>query len=234
MNLLDTVEGALNVIQDMFHRMREIMVQASNGTNSQDEIDALQREVNEIINEIGDIAGSVRDNNERTLITDNFDAYFNRPLQVGAFEGEQFILPFRAGPGAVPEATGVEVDINDDGGAANSELVEYLPDTSFSLDELHLVGSSVDSVSGNNINITLNDMDIMISNIARMRSSVGSWRNSLESRIAYMNSAIENVTASRSRIVDTDVAEESSKLIKSQILQQSASAMLSQANSSLT
>ena len=50
-------------------------------------------------------------------------------------------------------------------------------------------------------------MDQMLANLSRMRSYVGSVQNSLESKMSYIDVAIENVTASRSRIVDTDVAE---------------------------
>jgi flagellin len=71
----------------------------------------------------------------------------------------------------------------------------------------------------------------MIENISRMRSYIGASQNALESKIDYMEIAIENASTSRSRILDVDVALESSVLVRNQILQQSASTMLSQANS---
>ena len=64
-----------------------------------------------------------------------------------------------------------------------------------------------------------------------MRSELGAAQNSLESKAEYLNVARENASASRSRIKDVDVAAESSDMIKNQIIQQSAAAMLSQANS---
>ena len=63
-----------------------------------------------------------------------------------------------------------------------------------------------------------------------MRSELGAIQNSLESKAEYLNVAKENASASRSRIRDVDVAKESSDMVKNQILQQSAAAMLSQAN----
>ena len=90
----------------------------------------------------------------------------------------------------------------------------------------------VDSIAGaaNNVTPTLDDIDTMITNLSRMRSYLGAMQNSLESKIEYLDVANENITASRSRIRDVDVASESSHLIKNQILQQSAAAMLGQAN----
>ena len=70
----------------------------------------------------------------------------------------------------------------------------------------------------------------MIDNISRMRSYLGATQNALESKLEYMDIAMENAQSSRSRIQDVDVAYESSILVKNQILQQTASAMLSQAN----
>ena len=55
-------------------------------------------------------------------------------------------------------------------------------------------------------------------------------QNAYESHLAYADIAIENMSSASSRIMDADIADSSSELIKKQILQQSASAMLSQAN----
>jgi flagellin len=63
-----------------------------------------------------------------------------------------------------------------------------------------------------------------------MRSYIGASQNALESKIEYMDVALENASASRSRIQDVDVAKESSILVRNQILQQTSAAMLSQAN----
>jgi flagellin len=54
--------------------------------------------------------------------------------------------------------------------------------------------------------------------------------NALESKMDYIRLQEENLSASRSRIRDVDVARESSDLIRNQILQQAAASMLTQAN----
>jgi len=70
----------------------------------------------------------------------------------------------------------------------------------------------------------------MITNVSKMRSYLGAMQNSLESRVDYLDVAIENNSSSRSRVKDADIAAESSNMLKNQILQQSAASMLSQAN----
>ena len=71
----------------------------------------------------------------------------------------------------------------------------------------------------------------MIDNISRMRSTVGAYENSLQSNLEYLDRYSESLEGARSRVRDVDVASESANLLQNQILQQTASAMLSQANS---
>ena len=64
-----------------------------------------------------------------------------------------------------------------------------------------------------------------------MRSTVGAYENSLQSNMDYLDRYGESLRGARSRIQDVDVAAESAEVTRGQILQQSAAAMLSQANS---
>ena len=63
------------------------------------------------------------------------------------------------------------------------------------------------------------------------RASLGAYQNRFESVVASVQTTSENLSASRSRVVDADFAQETANLTKAQILQQSGIAMLSQANS---
>ena len=62
------------------------------------------------------------------------------------------------------------------------------------------------------------------------RSSLGALQNQLEFTISNVTELSSNLSASRSRVVDTDYATETASLTKGQILQQAATAMLAQAN----
>jgi flagellin len=135
-------------------------------------------------------------------------------------------------------STGTGIDINIAQARAGTtadfgSLVEGISTTNFALNRLHLsTATGVNSVEGSTTNVTatLTDVDVVINNLSRMRSYLGAKQNSLESKSEYLDVAIENSSAARSRIKDVDVASESSHLLKNQILQQAAATMLTQAN----
>jgi flagellin len=78
----------------------------------------------------------------------------------------------------------------------------------------------------------LTKIDGALSVLNSYRSKLGSTQNRLERAIGNLEADIENATASNSRIRDVDFAEETSKMTRLQILVQSGTAILSQANSS--
>jgi flagellin len=73
-------------------------------------------------------------------------------------------------------------------------------------------------------------MDGAIEQVSRYRSGIGAQVNRLTSTVDNLSNVVINTEASRSRILDTDYAAETSKLAKAQIIQQAATAMLAQAN----
>jgi flagellin len=76
----------------------------------------------------------------------------------------------------------------------------------------------------------LTTLDGAISTVSTNRATLGALQNRLEHTIASLSVTVENLTASESRIRDTDVAEETSKMISAQILSQAGTSVLSQAN----
>jgi len=78
----------------------------------------------------------------------------------------------------------------------------------------------------------LSVLDAAINTITDSRASMGAYQNRLTASIANLETTSMNLQASRSRILDTDYAKETTKLAKSQIIQQAATAMLAQANQS--
>jgi len=77
----------------------------------------------------------------------------------------------------------------------------------------------------------LANLDADISTISQNRATFGAVQNRFEAVIANLQNYSENLTAARSRIMDTDFAAETAELTKTQILQQAGVAMLAQANS---
>jgi len=77
----------------------------------------------------------------------------------------------------------------------------------------------------------INAMDAALSAINTARATLGAVQNRFGSAVANLQATSENLTASRSRILDTDFAAETANMTKSQILQQAGTAILAQANS---
>lgn len=101
--------------------------------------------------------------------------------------------------------------------------------TSLALGNSALNSASVTTVS--NANTTINRVDAALTSVSALRSTFGAIQNRFDSVIANLETVSENLTASRSRILDADFAAETASLTRGQILQQAGMAMLSQANS---
>jgi flagellin len=86
------------------------------------------------------------------------------------------------------------------------------------------------TITGTNAAAALVKIDAALTNVTSTRSDIGSYQNRLESTIANLGVSVENLSASKSRITDTDMAQEMTNFSKLQILQQAGTAMLGQAN----
>jgi len=91
--------------------------------------------------------------------------------------------------------------------------------------------SKIDISTAGGASTAITSIDAAIATISGSRSDLGSYQSRFESVVANAQTAAENLSASRSRIMDADFAQETAQLTKSQILQQSGIAMLAQANS---
>ena len=92
--------------------------------------------------------------------------------------------------------------------------------------------SSLDLTTASGSQAALATLDRAINTITDSRASMGAYQNRLTASIANLETTSMNLSASRSRILDTDYAKETTNLAKSQIIQQAATAMLAQANQS--
>ncbi len=98
------------------------------------------------------------------------------------------------------------------------------------------LGNSTGSVAGQNIltrsaaNSAITIMDAAVSDIDVMRGDLGAAQNRMVSTISNLQNVSENLSAARSRILDADIAQETSEMTKNNILQQAGVSILSQAN----
>ena len=92
--------------------------------------------------------------------------------------------------------------------------------------------SSIDLSTANGSQSALNVLDLAIDSVTNTRAAMGAYQNRLTASISNLETTSMNLQASRSRILDTDYAKETTNLAKSQIITQAATAMLAQANQS--
>ena len=227
MAMISTMDGALQTVQENLQRIRELTVQALNGTNSEDEKAAIQREVNERIIAINDM-GNQASFNGVDLLKGTTDI----TLQIGAKYGNTLQMKTSA---TVTADTGFRVDFSTTTLGSIGEGTIDLSSFSVGSQSVGTVAenstSGATAVAGTVTPTALTQLDSMINNISRMRSTVGAYENSLQSNMDYLDRYSESLRGARSRVQDVDVATESAEVTRGQILQQSAAAMLSQANS---
>lgn len=96
-------------------------------------------------------------------------------------------------------------------------------------DSTNLV-STIDISSADKATMAIRIVDTALANISNQRANYGAIQSRFENAISNLSTTSENVTASRSRIRDTDYASETATLTRSQVLQQAGTAMLAQAN----
>lgn len=106
---------------------------------------------------------------------------------------------------------------------------------SFSVADVGTGNLSIDTIDvtdGTNAAAALTAIDAAIEQVAGNRADYGSLQNRLEYTVSNLMNVAEYTTAARSRIEDADFAAESARLAKAQVLQQTGTAMLAQANAS--
>ncbi|WP_031571412.1 flagellin [Rheinheimera texasensis] len=101
-------------------------------------------------------------------------------------------------------------------------------DGSYGTSGLGLASLSVSSVTG--ASAALASIDSAIKTIDGARADLGALQNRFQSTIRNLSNIVENVSAARSRIRDTDFAKETAELTRAQILQQASTTVLAQAN----
>ena len=202
-SLSQTAEGALGKVGENLQRMRELAVQASNGTNSTADRTTLNQEYSALAGEVTRVLDSTKFNGLALLNSSAPSGGFD--FQVGANNNANEKIniattDISAGTGiAAVTGSGASASIADATGAKALAAMDSL-------------STAIDEVSA-------------------ARATFGASQNRFEAVIANLQIASENQSAARSRIMDADFASETSNLTRGQILQQAGTAMLAQANS---
>ena len=217
-NLLQTAEGAMNEVGNILGRMRELAVQSASDTVSGDDRDSIDLEFEQLKSEIDRIAKGTSYNG-MGLIDGSADGTDKITLQVGADNNAQDQLSFNLADFRV-----------DDGSSAISTFAGVqLTDGASSPTDKNFQDLDLDTAATSQWAISA--LDQAIEAVNDQRATVGALQNRLEFTSSNLMGSIQNNSASMSTIRDADFAAEAADLAKNQILVQSGTSMLAQANS---
>ena len=207
-NLLQTAEGNLDVIQDHLLRIRDLTLQAMNGGYSYDEVKAMEDEVLARTAEIDRISNGAKFNEFELFPAGGAD---DLVLQIGSNSDE-----------ATNTITVAGVFIE----ATTSVL------TGRAGNPIKFTDGVSDIVDLTEFRAILDDLDTGIKEISTRRGTIGAITNRLESAVEALDIQNENLLDAKSRIVDADSGEESTNYTNYTILQQASASLLVQANQS--
>jgi len=202
MSFVQTTEGYLDNTSALIQRIRVLSVQSSNGIYSQSDRQLIQVEVSALVDEVDRIASQAEFNKFKLLLGD-----FARTNPKAS-------MWFHMGPNM-----------------HQRERVYIATMTAEGLNLKERTGRFLANLStAENANKTIGICDDALHKIAKQRADLGAYYNRLEFAAKGLLNAYENTQASESRIRDADMAESLVDLSKDQILVQSGTAMLAQAN----
>ena len=213
--MLATIENATNDVTDMLQRVRELAVQAANDTNSSIDRGYLQNEVDSLLNEINRVSTQTVYNNLTVL-----DGSRSGSFQVGTEAGQTISFSIDS------------IDTDTLGLTSGVFTAASGDDPSSVIDVADLTATRISVADEDTAASALADITAAIEQVASNRASYGAMSNRLEYTVSNLMNVAEFSAAARSRIEDADFAAESARLAKAQVLQQTGTAMLAQANAS--
>ena len=205
-NFIQVSEAFLQETTDIMQRLRELAVQSSNGIYTQEDRMQIQVEVSQLVAEVDRVASSAQFNGMNMLT-----GRFAMP------EGENVVTAsmwFHIGAN-MDQRTRAYVGTM----TAGALGVRNLADGSI---------MSLETAEESNKNIGV--IDAALKKINKQRADLGAYQNRLELAVVGIDVAAENLQASESRIRDVDMAKQMVEYTKNQVLSQSGTAMLAQAN----
>ena len=203
-SLLNVTEGAFNEQSGILIRLRELASQAATGTVGSTERQTIQLEFSALRSELDRITATTEFNGAKlidgTLSSSVADVNSHILVQIGLDSGANS-----------------RIDLN------TQLRLNSIDSTQLEIHELSVTASSEALTALDKINDA-------IASITASRGKVGAVQNRLTRSIANLSVSVENLTAAESSIRDADIAEEVAELTRNQILVQTATAMVGQAN----
>ena len=202
-SFIQTTEGYLQETTDILQRVRELAVQSANGIYSAEDRMQIQVEVSQLITEVDRIASQAQFNG-MNLLTGRFA------------ENSTEIMQFHIGANMDQNAR---------------VYIGTMTAMALGLKGSQDSGEAVTIATPETANSTLGTVDAALKTVSKQRADLGAYQNRFEMAAQGVDIAAENTQAGDRRIRDTDMAREIVEFTKNQILTQSGTAMLAQANS---
>ena len=199
-SLMNVAEGALIEVESMLQRMRELSIQSANDTLTSTERSYVEIEVVQLKNEVDRIVGGTQYNSQQLL---------------------NGVAPWGTAPGGI-----LHIGPNDNPAA---DTIQYQIDA-VNTTALGINGAAVTLVTQTDSTAAISTLDEALSSVNALRANLGAIVNRLEHALTNQENQETNMQAAESVIRDTDFAQETTLYTRNQILTQSATAMLSQAN----
>ena len=210
-NMVNTAEGALIEMTNMLQRMRELALQASNGTTDVNDRSYLNSEYQALYAEIDRIADNTEWNG-RTILDNSADGSASGfvEFQVGMDTGQVISVDF--GNFTNVSGSGTFADFVSAGATAGT------------------ISATTTSQAQLTSSAAIGSIDTALDAISNQRATLGGVANRLTVSVDNLTNISVNASASRSAIMDTDYATSTTDLARASIIAQAGTAMLAQAN----
>ena len=214
-SMISTADGALIEVTNMLQRMRELALQASNGTTTEADRNYLNAEYQNLVSEIERISVNTEWNG-RTILDGSANATGDSTVafQVGANGGQTVAVNFG--------------NISQDSGSGATVFETF--ETSGTMTAGAFISAQTTASAITTATAAITQIDTAITAVNSQRATFGAAINQLTYAVDNLSNVRVNAEASRSRILDADYAAETSELARTQIISQAGTAMLAQAN----
>ncbi|NJE32644.1 flagellin [Lactobacillus agilis] len=221
-SLIQTAEGALEETNKMLNRMRDLTLQAANGTLQGEDRKEIALEMQTLFSNIDAINNNTKFNG-MTLFGDSKTATKAFTFQVGANKGEVANVSI-----GKMDSDGLGLGKSDAGFRKDIEGLATAVDSKADDTNIKTAGETAFKT---NFETNLDALDAAIKNVSDQRAKLGAAQNGLNHTVNSLEATTTNLAAANSRIKDVDMAQEMTSYTSSNILLQAATSMLSQANS---
>ncbi|UIP29204.1 lateral flagellin LafA [Photobacterium sp. TLY01] len=225
-SMLQTAEGAMDEMTNIGYRMNDLATQAANGTNSDSDLAALTSEFQQLGAELENIIANTNFGGQNLLDAGGALAT-GFTLQIGSTTNETLAVggatPTVSGSTITADITAIKtfataakaIDFTAAGaGDSPQNMMDALTSNSDS------TGAAVGTAADGGV----------LGLLGSTRATLGANINRLEHTITNLGNMVENTSASKGRITDTDFAIETSNMTKNQMLMQAGTSVLSQTN----